>query len=263
MFPASRANDLGYGEIGGQEPTVNRASRAGRWALVILGGALAPALAAIWAVPWFVPQDAPAHVYNAQILVWSFDPASPFRDVYKVSWQPIPNWAGPLTLAGLVALLPAWVADRIMTSLTLVCFAVATVWLRWRVAGTRGLAGAALMAAILAMNMAWLFGFASFMLGACLFSITLGLWWPARDRLGVPVLAAVSGLLALGYFCHVVSLGLTIGGLVVLSLASPVKTNGKSSWGHRLSRLARTCAPSVRSRYWCYATWRSPHSELL
>ena len=103
-----------------------------------LAGALAPALAAIWAVPWFVPQDSPAHVYNAQILAWSFDPASPFRDVFTVKWQPIPNWAGPLTLAGLVAILPAWVADRIMTSLTLVCFAAAVFWLRWRVAGSAG-----------------------------------------------------------------------------------------------------------------------------
>ena len=144
---------------------------------------LAPALAAIWAVPWFVTQDGPAHVYNAQILAWSFDPTSPFRDVYTVRWQPIPNWAGPLTLAGLVAILPAWVADRIMTSLTLAAFAAAIFWLRWRVAGGRGLRVAALLASLLAMNMAWLFGFTSFMLGACLFPITLGIWWPARDRL--------------------------------------------------------------------------------
>ncbi len=36
--------------------------------LAFLIAALAPALAAIWAVPWFVTQDAPAHVYNAEIL---------------------------------------------------------------------------------------------------------------------------------------------------------------------------------------------------
>src|SRR5271166_522085 len=135
--------------------------RVGRWALAIFCASLAPALAAIWAVPWFVPQDAPAHVYNAQILAWSFKPDSPFRDVYRVTWQPIPNWAGPLTLAALVAILPAWVADRIMTSLTLAAFAAAVFWLRWRLAGVRGLGVAALMASLLAMNMAWLFGFAS------------------------------------------------------------------------------------------------------
>ena len=139
IVPSLTTNPPEHVVTGARRTACRSEPRVGRWAVAILAGALAPALAAIWAVPWFVPQDSPAHVYNAQILVWSFDPASPFRDVYTVNWQPIPNWAGPLTLAGLVAILPAWVADRIMTSLTLVCFAAAVFWLRWRVAGTRGL----------------------------------------------------------------------------------------------------------------------------
>ncbi len=192
MFSTAGVYPLEQVAAGEAKPTIDRSPHEGIWALAILLGALAPALTAIWAVPWFVPQDAPAHVYNAQILLWSFDPASPFREVYTVQWQPIPNWAGPLTLTGLVAMLPAWVADRIMTSLTLVFFATAVFWLRWRVAGRRGLRVAALMAALLAMNIAWLFGFSSFMLGACLFPITLGLWWPARDRLSVSRLAVLA-----------------------------------------------------------------------
>jgi hypothetical protein len=32
------------------------------------------------------------------------------------------------------------------------------------------------------MNITWLFGFTSFLLGACLFPITLGFWWPNRDH---------------------------------------------------------------------------------
>jgi hypothetical protein len=235
--------------------------------VVILLGALVPALAAIWTVPWFVPQDAPAHVYNAQILATSFDPASPFRDVYTVTWQPIPNWAGSMILAGLVAILPAWVADRIMTSLTLAAFATAVFWLRWRVAGGRGLGVAALLAVLLAMNIAWLLGFTNFMLGACLFPITLGLWWPARDRLSVSRLVALALLLTLGYFCHLVSLGLTIGGLVVLSLASPVKNDGESRWRQRFSRLAKTCGafvPVVLLGLWylSIATQRAPMRPL-
>ena len=48
----------------------------------------------------------------------------------------------------------------------------------------RHLPAAALLAALLAMNITWLLGFTSFTLGACLFPITLGYWWPRRDRLG-------------------------------------------------------------------------------
>jgi hypothetical protein len=126
--------------------------------LAVLVLALAPAVAAIWSVPWFVTQDGPAHVYNAQILAWSFDPQSPFRSVFTIAWQPIPNWAGQLALAGLVAVVPAWMADRIMTSLTLVGLATAALWLRWRVARGRGMRVAALLTALLAMNLTWLLG---------------------------------------------------------------------------------------------------------
>ena len=261
VLPASRANLLDQVVSAPQRPTIDRSRREGIWALVILCGTLVPTLAAVWAVPWFVPQDAPAHIYNTQILLWSFDPASPFRDVYSVRWQPIPNWAGPLALAGLVAILPAWVADRIMTSLTLVLFAAAIFWLRWRVVGRRGLPVAAFMPTLLAMNIAWLFGFTSFMLGACLFPITLGIWWPARDRLSVPRMAALALLLMAGYFFHLVSLGLTVIGLFVLALASPVRTVGASLW--RFSRLARTCTTFIPVGllgvfYFSIASQRSP-----
>ena len=142
-----------------------RASCPGFLALAL---ALAVPLSAIWAVPWFVTQDGPAHVYNAQILAESFDPESPSRLVYTIAWKPIPNWAGHLILAGLVTQFPAWIADRIMTSITLVGLAAATLWLRWRVAGAKGLVLAALLSALLAMNMAWLLGFTSFLIGSCL-----------------------------------------------------------------------------------------------
>ena len=62
----------------------------------------------------------------------------------NISWKPIPNWMGHLVLAGLLTQLPAWVADRSMTSMTFVGLAAATLWLRWRVCGSKGLVLAAL-----------------------------------------------------------------------------------------------------------------------
>ena len=209
--------------------------------MAVLLLALAPAVAAIWSVPWFVTQDGPAHLYNAQILsesVGGFAPDSPFRDVYEVHWQPIPNWAGPISLAVLVSWLPAWLADRIMTSVTLVAFAAAVFWLRWRVAGASGLKVAALLSALLAMNMPWLFGFTSFVLGACLFPITLGVWWSGRDQMKAGRLVSLAILLALGYFCHAVSLGLTVVGLGVLALAAPVRAGRDRPLRQRFSRIA-------------------------
>jgi hypothetical protein len=208
--------------------------------LLALAAALAVPLSAIWAVSWFVTQDGPAHVYNAQILAQSFDPESPTRSVYTIAWKPIPNWSGHLILAALVTHLPAWIADRIMTSATLAGLAAATLWLRWRVSGSKGLVLAAFLSALLAMNMAWLLGFTSFLIGSCLFPITLGVWWQGRYRLSFARITALALLLCLGYFCHLVSLGITVVGLVVLAIAGPVPLDNGGAWKYRTARLLRT-----------------------
>ena len=181
-------------------------------------------MAAVWSHPAFMTQDGPAHLYNAHILLRSFETESPFREYFSVRWEPLPNWAGHLTAMGLAAILPTRWADRAMTSLTLAGFAASIAWLRWRVAGWRGMARASLLAVLLAMNVAWLLGFSGFLLGASVFSITLGVWWAKRDE-GFSTRRAgmLGGLVAIGYFCHLVSLGLTTLGLVVLELFTPGK----------------------------------------
>lgn len=200
----------------------------GMGALVLLM-ALAPAVAAVWAVRWFVTQDSPAHIYNAEILARSFDQASPFGTFFAVRWEPIPNWFGHVLLAALTRILPAQAADRVVTTLALAGFAAAVYWLRHQVAGPgrtclMSSAAGALLAAILAMNVTWLLGFTSFTLGACLFPITLGYWWPRRDDLRARDILVVGALLVLGYFCHLVSLGLTVVALGILALATPLPT---------------------------------------
>ena len=223
----------------------DRSWQASRGGLLALGLALLAPLAAVWAVPWFVTQDGPAHIYNAQILAESFDASSPSRAIYTIAWKPIPNWMGQLILAGLVSRLPAWNADRIMTTVTLAGLAAATLWLRWRVAGGKGLVVAAVFSALLAMNLMWLLGFTNFLLGSCLFPITLGVWWQGRYRLTARRIAGLSGLLCLGYFCHLVSLGLTAVGMAVLATAGPVqceiRERGSSGWPACCARRSVSC----------------------
>ncbi|QDV32668.1 hypothetical protein [Tautonia plasticadhaerens] len=195
-------------------------ARAG---LVVLLLALLPAASAPWIVPGFVTQDGPAHAYNAHILLESLrlGADSPFAAVYEPRWRPLPNLGGHLGLMGLLALLPPRPADRAMTTISLVGFALTIAWLRWRVAGRLGFPGAAVLSALLAINMPWLMGFSNFLIGATLLVLTLGLWWGWRDRLGPPRSAAIGLMLVLGYLGHLVSLGLTAGALVVLSVCSP------------------------------------------
>ncbi len=203
---------------------------------------LAPVVAAIWAVPWFVTQDGLAHLYNARIINASTagDPA--FRPYYEVHWKPLPNWAGHLALIGLLRVVTPWAADRIVSTASLLGFAAATVWLRSRVVGGGGSLSARALSALLALSFSWLMGFSSFQLSACLFPITLGVWWKGRDDLRAGRMAGLSALLVLGYFGHLVSLGLTVCAMLFLAVVLP--TGGRSRWS-RIWRTGAGMAPLV------------------
>lgn len=191
------------------------------WSLLSFTILILPVLVAIWCVPWFVTQDGPAHLYNAHILLELFKPGSPFHNFYNASWDPIPNLAGHLSLMGLMLILPARTADRIMMSFTLIGLASSVIWLRWRVVGWEGLLHIVPLAMILSLNVMWLLGFYSFLLGVCLFPVTLGIWWSNRDQMGPKQALILAGLLVLGYFCHLSSVGLTVIALIVLALTTP------------------------------------------
>ncbi len=196
--------------------------RGAAWGLLVGLLALVPAVAAIWAYPGFVTQDGPAHLYNAHILARSVDPDSPFRATFAVRWQPLPNWAGHLALMGLLGILSPRSADRLMTTLMLVALAGSLVGLRWVVSGRRGLATAAILAVLLGLNLTWLMGFTGFVLGAAVMPVTLAVWWAGRDAsFSTRRAVSLATLTTLGYFCHVVSLGLTALGLLVLEVFTP------------------------------------------
>jgi hypothetical protein len=205
-----------------------------RSGVLVLVAALLPVLGAIWGIRWFVTQDGSAHLYNAHIIASSFGPNSPFAAYYVVRWEALPNWSGHLVTAALVSLMPAWAAGSAITTLTLVGFAASIVWLRERVTGPSGLSLASVLAVLLSLNFPWLQGYTSFMLGACLFPITLGIWWGGRERFGWGRAAAIAGLMIVGYLCHLVSLGLTALGLIVLALTTPGVDRG--------ARFVRTLA---------------------
>jgi hypothetical protein len=200
------------------EPGPNRDVARG---LIVLALALAPALAAIAWFPDFVTQDGPAHLYNARILNESLRPGSPFSGTFEVAWRPLPNWSGHLGTMALVAALPSNLAGRAMTAITLVALAASVVWLRWAVAGSKGLVTASVLAALLAMNVTWLLGFTSFLLGAALMPPTLALWWGGREWFGPARALGLSALLVLGYFSHPIGLGLTVAGLGMLAVLTP------------------------------------------
>ena len=189
------------------------------WIALVL--TLAPALSAVWLVPGFVTQDGPAHLYNAQILNDALSGGRDFGRIFSVRWSPLPNWSGHALLMGLLALVTPRTADRLATTIPAIALAASAFWLRLRVAGPRGAIPSALLCAMLGLNVSWLFGFTSFLLGASLTAITWGVWWGGREDFGLGRALVLAALIVLGYFAHLVSLGLTVGGLIVLASITP------------------------------------------
>jgi hypothetical protein len=194
--------------------------------------ALTLALLAILVTPEFSTQDGPAHLYNARILDDALmNDGRGFGGTFAVVWRPLPNWAGHLATMAAVGTLPRSLAARLMTALPLLGFSAAVLWLRWRVAGGRGLGTVALASAILGLNLTWLLGFTSFLIGAAVSAVTLGVWWGGRERFGPARAVAIAALLVLGYFCHPVSLGVTLLGLAVLTTLTPgIHRGARSGW---------------------------------
>jgi hypothetical protein len=183
---------------------------------------LLPTLQAIWSFPGFVTQDGPAHLYNSQILLESLRQGqdSPYARAFEPRWKVLPNWAGHLLQMSLLAGLSPRAADRMMLTLTLIFPIAAALWLRWRVAGPRGFLRAAILILLLGLNLPWLLGFQSFLLGLGIGLVTIGAWWGPRGGNGLAWqrTAVVAALLVIGFFCHPISLGLTVLTLLVLPL---------------------------------------------
>lgn len=209
-------------------------SKSRRWGLIASGALALPVVIAIWCIPWFVTQDGPLHLYNAHIMIELLKSHSPLQEVYAVRWNPLPYWGAHITLTALMSILSERAADRLMLTFTSIGFACAMLWLRWRVAGWEGMAIAAPLTALVSLNVLWLLGLYSFLMGSCLFIITLGAWWAAREKMGARPALIIAALLVLGYFIHLISLAVTVIALVVLALVTPGRD--------RLRRVSWTAA---------------------
>ncbi len=200
----------------------------------------APVVIAIWFVPWFVTQDGPLHLYNAYLFSALSEKDSPLAEFYAPRAALLPYVGVYKLLAGLTSIISARAADRVLMTLTSIGFAWSVLWLRWRVAGSEGLPIVVPLVLLLALSHLWLLGLYSFLLGASLFSMTLGIWWSWRNRLTPARAAIVGGLLTLGYLFHIISTGLAVFALVALAVATPGTDLRK-----RLLWTAASAVPSI------------------
>src|SRR5262245_38795390 len=94
-----------------------------RGALMLFGTLTLGAIAPVWAFPFIPTQDGPAHLANARILHRLADPASLHAQIFEVSLEPVPNWLSHALLWGLLWLMPAAIAEKVLVTGYVVGFA--------------------------------------------------------------------------------------------------------------------------------------------
>src|SRR5262245_28765925 len=213
-------------------------SKASHKALLVFCGLALPVLIAIWFVPWFVTQDGPLHLYNAYVSTELSRSNSFLASVYSSRGELLPYLGGYKILSWLMLVFSDRTADRLMMSLTLLGPACSILWLRWRVRGWDRMHVIAIIAVLVAMSRLWLLGLYPFLLGVCLFPVTLGLWWKWRDELNIMRAFVLAVLLVFGFFFHIISAALTLAGVVILAITTP-----SQKWRERLAWTAGSTVP--------------------
>lgn len=162
---------------------------------------LAAHLVPVWAFAHLATQDGPSHLANAVILLRLWSGECPITGAFFTHNTGLfPNWLSPLLLAGLSAVFPPALAEKLLQSATIVLTAAA--WRRLvRVLRPEN---AWLSLAIFPFLYAYpfLMGFYGFSLGVGVLLLLLGTWAQQRSRMTArgPLLLGLLGLAL--FFLH-------------------------------------------------------------
>ncbi len=230
--------------------TGDRRGIAGGIGILVRLWPLVPSLLAIWTTSAFATQDGPAHLYNAAILLSQLqgDPNA-FGAAFEVRWRPVPNWAGVVAGMALLSTWPIALCERALATLSLVAVVAAVHGLRGCL-GRRPSFAVDLLVGVLGLNVVWLMGFHSFLLGVALGLLTLA-WWAlgignvGRERCPIPPGPWAIGLTlawTFGYFAHLVSLGLTVGTVAILTILGRDRI-GRTRIGITMATIVVTLVP--------------------
>jgi hypothetical protein len=164
---------------------------------------------------WFVTLDGPCHLYNARIirdLVLGDELTAHF---FRINPFPEPNWTGHAIMAVVMAIAPAWIAEKVVVLLAVIglawCFrsfigtiAPARIWMSWLVMPF-------LISYVLRM------GFFNFCLGLAVFFALMTAWHQRSASSSRATLWRGGLLLLLLYFTH---LSTFVMGLATIALWS-------------------------------------------
>jgi len=179
------------------------------------------ALTLLYLVPigahrYFPTTDGPSHLANAWVLHnWFAEPGS-YQDTYELNLVPFPNWFSHVTLALLMFVAPPLIAEKILLTGYVLLFVLSMLYLLGGATSRRALH--VLLALPFIYGYPLLMGFYNFVISVPLAFFVIGYWWRRRESpLGIGLAVRMNLLLLLLYFCHLMSLLLALGSILVLA----------------------------------------------
>jgi len=171
----------------------------------------------IWVFHSFPSQDGPTHIENANILFDYFNPdRSILRDYYILNTRLEPTWLGHLVLAGLMYIVPTFIAEKIFLSGYIIFLPLS---IRYALRGIRPDSGflTFLMFPFI-YNYPLHMGFYSFSYSLPVFFFLVGYWMRNHGQLTLRKTIKLALLSLLLYFCHIVSLVMAYMGIALLTV---------------------------------------------
>ncbi len=172
----------------------------------------------IWSVGYFVNQDGSPHLYNAYLMNELIKGNPVFTEIYALNQIPVPNQSGHWVLAFLLLFFSPAVCTKIIVTLIFAGFVAAAGWLRLTTVGRDGIKTSLLLGAALAFNWMWFLGFYNFAVGAAGFAFTIGLYQLWKNNLNIWRCAALSALILLIYFSHLIAFAMLAGSMLIIGV---------------------------------------------
>jgi len=192
--------------------------------LILVAFACSP----VWAVEYFINNDGSAHLNSAYLMLELLKGNPSVTEIYAFNSISVPNSGGHWLLVLLLNFFSPFLVTKIIVTLTFAVFVAAVGWLRWQTAGSEGLKTSLLIGAAMGFNFLWFVGFYNFIIGACLFVLTIGLYYVWREKLNSWRVIILALLLLLSYFSHIVSFAILAGSVLFLAFFAP-KSNLKKT----------------------------------
>ena len=173
-----------------------------------------------WIFTYFPSQDGPAHIYNAYVLkvFHHVEEGALMRQYYQLNLTLFPNWFAHAFLMLLMHVVSPLIAEKILLSLIIILFPLSLFYFLDAVDKGNNLYG--FLGFLFSYHYLLHMGFYSFSISVPLFFFSLGYFVKHKSEMSLNNVAILNILCVGTYFCHILSYGLLMLSLILVSIIS-------------------------------------------